>query len=171
MFNIETQNHVKLETLLGQSIEKAKTVLETDFIHYDDVSFANLYFLKFDDLRKFHKITYRSISIELDDFQKIKSITVHFTKYVNNDFYSSFISKYKKPSKILVVDSRKLISEDKTGYQHLSQSELKMREGTLDEKPLFIFWYNEEYQIKILNRNGTFEGSDLTFELATEQKH
>ncbi len=171
MIYFKPTDPIKLEFLLGQNIEEAKKILQTDFTISDSAYFPNVFFSKLEVVRNFHKTPYSYLSIELDDTKKIKSITIHFTKKVDNTFYNSLISYYGKPSKIHVVDTKK-VSE---GYgnsefkQYLKQSIITTREGTLKENPIAIFWNEKKYQIKVLNEFGTLFGCDLTFRLPTDK--
>ncbi len=171
MIYFKPTDPIKLKYLLGKDIKEAKKILQTDFTINDPTYFPNIFFSKLEVVRKFHEIPYSYISLKLDDAKKIQSITIHFTKKVDNTFYNSLIPYYGKPSKIHVVDT-KTVSEgygDSEFKPHLKQSIITTREGTLEENPIAIFWNKKTYQIKVLNEFGTLFGSDLTFRLPTDK--
>ncbi len=174
MLNAGLTNPVKFELLIGKSINEASEILETDF-NNDGMLYKHIYFTHFKEPRTFYNTPYRSVSLDIDRSDKITSITIHFTKYIDTVFYDSFSNHYGKPSKLLVVEERELKSEsvdynvDGSISKRISEKKLNFREGKFEENPLFIFWNKKEYQIKILNREGYMAVSELTFRLPTDQ--
>lgn len=159
---------VKFEDFIGKKLSEINSIMETDFKN-DLSSIKTLYFAHFDSYKSYYGMNYDTLSIVIDENNIVTSLTIHFKNIIDANFFNSFNMNYDVPDKMYVIESKKNISESKTGYQHLSQGELKMKEATFSENPFLILWNKKKYQIKILNREGFLEASQLTFRLPTDQ--
>lgn len=99
--------------------------------------------------------TYERLEINLDDNQMVKDISTAFPEIVDRIFYDKMIKYYGVPSNILAYD--KLISESKSNdfgagsfNQNLSKRSFSLKEASFDEKPVFIIWKKEYYDIKMM---------------------
>lgn len=106
---------------------------------------------------KFLEINYSSITVSLDNHNKISSIRLYLDDIISKNFYSSFINKYGLPSSILKEDNRSFLSEgmseDKDFKQYLRKSVMKLKESIFEEDPLYLTWNNNKYKIEIfINR-------------------
>lgn len=162
--NLNNINYNKFEDLLGKHISVAEDILGNEFDEIIDINnFKNKRYSiksKLDDyaleIRNFFGINYRYIFIETDKNDIIESITIYFEKLIDRQFYDMFNKVYGRPTSILIIDKRTVISEswgkeDTYGFnQHLRKSELELREGTFDEGPLYIIWRKDSYEVKAL---------------------
>jgi len=116
-----------------------------------------------DKLNFFYGMPYRLLFIQTDENKMIKSIGVFFNKHIDRKFYEAFNKAYGEPTNILIIDERVVISESvlDNGFGQASKAELKLREGTFEEDPLYIIWEKESYQIKALLRQQNM--SEITF--------
>ena len=151
LINMNTNNS-KFEDLIGKDILFASSVLDVEF-NNDLTKTKSIYFAYFDSPKKYYNQEYNIISIELDNYNLITSLTVHFLGVIDNCFFDSFNKDYNTPYKTLVIDTTKVISEKKNGVQTIKKSEAKLIEGNFSENPLFIFWKNKEFQIKAFLRH------------------
>lgn len=174
MLNSSPVNQIAIENLLGKSIGDAEKLFKTDFrIFSHDIE--KVYFSDFPESRELYDTPYNSILLHLDESNNIDVITIHFTKYVDDSFYNSITSQYGDPTRILAIKSKDKIDEviaySDAGEEtrSITESRLTMKEVTLKENPLFIYWIKENFNIKILNKKGFLSTSDLTFRLPTEE--
>ncbi len=106
----------------------------------------------------FYGIFSHKLFIETDKDDVVKAITIHFGEVINRQFYDSFVKQYGKPNTISIIDKRTIISGgvDKTSdgfFSNISKSELSLREGTFEEKPLFMIWEKDGYYIQAFLRH------------------
>lgn len=159
---------VKFENLIGEKLSKINLIMDTNFKN-DLSSNKNLYFASFNSYKEYYGMSYNMISTTVDKNNTITSLTIHFKSVINRNFFDLFNTDYNIPDKIYITGDKTITSDDKYGNHHLVQGELEIREGTFDEKPLLIFWNKKKYQIKVLNREGFLQTSDLTYRLPTDQ--
>ena len=161
-------NFVKLESLLGKDISIAEMKIGLEFEE-------NIFDIKNNQIKnystklnlknksqvinEFYGIPYKFVFIQTDRNNSIQSINIKFNSIIDFNFYEAFNEVYGVPNNILVIEKRNILSEenikDETyGFnQFLRKSELDLREGSFEEKPLYILWKKENYQIKALLRH------------------
>ena len=54
------------------------------------------------------------ITILVDEKDAVKSITVHFRKVIDHEFYYLFIKDYGEPNHIQIIENRQILSESFT---------------------------------------------------------
>lgn len=169
-------NSIQFENLLGKHISVAEAVTGYNFkdCNFNIENSDNKHY-RIDsnsiEIREFYGMLYKILFIQTDKNDTVQSITVHFHKLIDRQFYESFNEVYGEPSSILVVEKRIVISEgyaeDDTNFnQYLRKSDLELREGSFDEGPLYIIWKREGYQAKALLRQQNM--SDITFSLTDD---
>jgi len=145
---------IKFEDLLGKHISVAKDFTGSDFkaSNYGTKFYINSE--QIDD--SFLNVPYNFITIMPNENDTIQSITIHFSKLINRESYDSFIEKYGEPNNIQIIENKKIIStsisEDEGFNQKLTKSTFDLREGSFEEKPLFIIWKKDGFQIKLFFR-------------------
>lgn len=101
---------------------------------------------------------YNHLSIITNEDNKVQSITIHFRTIIDNSFYNLFNNKYGVPDSILIVENKKLESKitikDKKGNinETLSKNTFDLKEGSFQEKPIYIIWKKKKFQIKAFLR-------------------
>ncbi|TSE04380.1 hypothetical protein FOF46_26505 [Aquimarina algiphila] len=150
---------IKFEELLEEHLSEVKKAVSTNFKESNIEKIkAQLYFSQNFNMN-FYGMLSHVLSLETDESDIVKSITIHFDKVINRQFYDSFIEKYGEPDHIHVISNRKIISEgsikDDIGnvIQHARKSEGDLIEGTFDEKPLFMIWKKENFYIQAFLRH------------------
>lgn len=172
-------NYIHFEDLLGKHISVAEKITGHDFeetsVNLDNFETKH-YSIKsnLDDslfeIRNLCGMPYKFLFIQTDKNDTVQSITIYFHRLINRAFYDAFNEVYAKPSSILVIEKRTVLSEnngeDQTyGFkQYLRKSELELREGTFDENPLYIIWEKEKFMIRALLMHNQ-ETSEITFSL------
>ncbi len=162
---------IKPENLIGKKLKEVNLLLDANFNNY--MLNKNLYFNSYGSEKSFYSMFYNTLSIITNDDKEVISVTIHFNGIINDFFYNSFILDYNNPTTIQVIDSRKILSEETLNHknniqQHLKQREISLREGTFEEKPLFMLWNNKKFQIKVFIRHEQ-NISELTFRLPSDQ--
>lgn len=161
-------DHMEFEKLLGKHVSVFEETIGDDF---ENKLFGNSFYYISDEFNKkyYSDMQYHNLTISTNQNHIVESISIHFPKVIDRQFYDSFIEKYGEPNKTQVIDKRHVINEGSytTGelkIQKLSKSELEMREGTFDEKPLFIIWEKEHFYIQAFLRHKQ-NISEITFSL------
>ena len=175
--NYYGMDYINFEDLLGKHISVAEEITGNDFeeINVNTDNFEKKqYSIKSNlddspfDIRNFYGISFKFLFVQTDKNDTVQSVTVYFHRLINREFYDAFNEAYGKPSSILVIEKRTVISEyngedEMHGFkQYLRKSELELEEGTFEEKPLYIIWQKEKYQIKALLRHEQ-NMSEITF--------
>ena len=150
-------NYIEFEKLLGQHISVTEETIGSDF---ENTLFGeNSYFIKDEYIIKdFYRMPYNFISVVKTENDTLHSITIHFRKIISRQFFDSFIEKYGEPDNIQIIENRQLESEtiikDDNGKvkQRLTKNTFDLREGTFEERPLFIWWKKENYHIRAFLR-------------------
>lgn len=164
---------IKFEDLLGKNISKAKEFTGRDFKSnaFKKKDFEVKFYSSRDYFKKdFFGMYYNQIIIHTDNYEVIKSITIYFDKLIDREFYNSFNKEYGMPKHIQIVENRRMESEtlvkDDNGkvIEHLRKNTFDLREGTFEEKPLYIIWEKENYEIKALLRQENM--SQITFSVS-----
>lgn|SRR5690606_4629378 len=158
-----------LKNLLGKNISEAYELIDNGFEL--DTSNNNLYFMSTESYKYFYDMPTYYILISNNE-NIIDSITLYFHGIIDKGFYSSFTNDFGNPSTIQVIENVEIISEEKLTEspfsQHLRKNFIETKEGTFDEKPLFMIWDKESYQIKIL-LNHQSNISIITFRNPTDK--
>ncbi|WP_418639611.1 hypothetical protein [Winogradskyella sp.] len=164
-------NYIDFENLLGKHILTVEEKIGKNF--ENTLSDKNFYYIQNELIKKeLYAMPYNCLTILTNENDTVQSISVHFREVINRQFYDSFNKDYGKPNSILVIENRKTISKtitkDKNGniIQSLRKGEFDLREGNFEEKPLYIIWKKEDYQIKAFLRHKQ-NMSELTFSLPT----
>ena len=175
---------IKYENFLGEHITFAETITGNDFnkvnFNSEDTEFrycSNSEYLRelIDYKAKdYYGMPYIDLFIKTDKIDKIQSVTIHFRKTIDRKFYDLFTNDYGEPNSILVIDKRNIISEstlrddNNKVIQTSRKSELELKEGTFEDKPLYIIWEKDNYEIKALLRHKTGI-SEITFSSSEEK--
>ncbi|WP_378184004.1 hypothetical protein [Aquimarina sp. SS2-1] len=149
---------IRFEQLLIKPISVFEDEIGDDF--ENNMFGKDFYYISDEFIQKnFYGMSYNVISVQRDDYQIVQSISIHFREVIDQDFYDNFIEVYGEPNHIHVIQKRTVISEGKyvsddgDFISNVRKSEVDVREGTFDEKPLFIIWNKEYYQIKAYLRH------------------
>lgn len=159
---------INFELLIGKPLLDAEQIIGCGF-KSDPI--GNKFYINKEFFNKsLYGISYNFVTIQTNKTDNIESVTVHLSEIMNSQFYNSFIQKYGEPISVLVVENRKKVSETKLKddeiTQHLKKNTFDLREGNFEEKPLYIIWKKENYQIKAFLRHK--QGiTEITFEALT----
>lgn len=145
-----SMNGFNLEDLIGKNIREVNNILDCDFKNElidESFYYSNL---------KGERFYYNFISLILNEELKVESITIHFKKVIDTNFYYSFTKDYGKPENILIQKNKILVSESstnedtsKTFQQKLKQYESIVVEGGFKDKPKYVLWKKEHFEIRI----------------------
>ena len=154
------------ENLLGKHISNATNILDNDF--ENKLFEKNFYYLKDENINKsLNDMFFRSLIIMTNEKENIESVTIHFTKIINSNFYNQLTKTYGNPNEIKVIEKREEVSqnlmEDNTFIQQVKKYNLELRDGTFEENPLFINWIKSNFNVKVFQKVKQ-KTSDLTFE-------
>ncbi len=134
-------------------------------------SHINKYYMLIDSYTEFYGIPYNYMIINTNNQDIIKDITIYISGVINRPFYDAFIDSYDNPKSIQITDKVKSISKSDGKGQFSRNSEkrfLTTKEGTFEEKPLYILWEKKGYQIKILLKHN-MDTSEISFSLPTKE--
>lgn len=167
-FNYFFMENIKFDDVLGKHLSVAEKILDTNF---KSNSFKrNDFKIKFHSninplFRDFYGMKYDFVTILTDEEDVIKSVTIHFSKIIDREFYDLFNKDYGSPKHIQVIENRKIISEIKgEGFFHnIKKSTFDLREGTFEENPIYIIWEKDRCLIKAFLRQQNM--SEITFSL------
>lgn len=171
IINAYLMDKIMFESLLGKHFSYVKDVTRRDFKKNEfekDGFIINFYSNKNSIEKDFYGMTYNYMTFQTTDKDTIQSVSIHFNKVLNRQFYDSFILKYGEPKSILVIDDREVESEtilkDKNGKitQRLRKSKIELKEGSFEDEPLFIIWEKEAFNIKAFIRQKQ-NISEITF--------
>ena len=166
-----TMHFNEFENLLGKHISVTEKAIGNDF---DNKLFGDeFYYIEDEFIKKdFYGMSYNCVSITTNEKDIVQSISVHFRKVIPREFYDSFIKKYGEPNNIQIIENRQVISEgmnkDPNFKAYLKKSTFDLREGTFEEKPLYIIWKKEQFQIKAFLRHKQ-NISEITFRIPTDK--
>nr|WP_321237229.1 hypothetical protein [uncultured Psychroserpens sp.] len=171
---IQTMNsNMKYENLLGEQLFAAESIFNCTFRNLK-LEFKNfegiMYGCKDYNQQNYLGTSIRYVSIKTNQNQKIQSVSIKFYEAFNRHFFDLFVEKYGEPDSILIPDNIKIINDknenDSTSsmFQKVRATEFDLREGTFEEKPLYIIWEKESYQIKAFLRHRQ-NMSEITFNL------
>ena len=154
------------ENLLGKHISSLTKILGNDF--ENKLFEKNLYYIKDENISKsLNQMSFRSLIIITNQKENIESITIHFMKTINSEFYNLLTKTYGNPNEIKVIEKREEISqnliEDEKFNQQVKKYNLELRDGTFEENPLFINWIKSNFNVKVFQKEKQ-KTSDLTFE-------
>lgn len=152
LINCFSMEFEKFESLVGKHISVVKEQIGEGFVN--KLFGKEIYYKDDFSKTKFNGMEYNSFTILTDENEIIKSITVHFQDLINRQFYDSVIKKFGEPNTIKVIDKTQVVSEstneDDNFSQHLIKRKITLKDGTFEDKPLFIIWKIEQLQIKVL---------------------
>ena len=154
------------ENLLGKHISNLTKILGNDF--ENKLFEKNFYYIKDENISKsLNQMSFRSLIIITNQKENIESITIHFMKTINSEFYNLLTKTYGNPNEIKVIEKREEISqnliEDEKFNQQVKKYNLELRDGTFEENPLFINWIKSNFNVKVFQKEKQ-KTSDLTFE-------
>lgn len=151
---------MEFERLLEKPFSEVENVIEGSF---RDSSYKSskyiLYFNHEYSNCNFFGMTSNFLSVFADKKNVVQSISIHFGSVIDRPFYNSFIEKYGKPDHIQIIENKQLESEsflkDDNGkiIQTARKGTFDLREGTFEEKPLYIIWKKDGFQIKAFLRH------------------
>jgi hypothetical protein len=170
--------HIKFEDFLGRNISDFTILFDVDFrrntFNKNDFIFtfhSNINYIN----EPFYDIFYNHITITTDENNIIKTITLHFREVINREFYNSLNYEYGEPNAIQIISNRKLESKTIIKDEHgktietLKKNTFDLREGSFEEKPLFILWEKESFQLKALLKHNQSR-SQMTFSIIDRDK-
>ena len=146
---------IDYENLLGKHISNIKDTLGNDFENnFFEKSF---YYIKDENIKvNLFGINYNSISILTDKNEIIESVTIHLLSTIDKEFYNQLIQKYGQPNEIKVIEKKVIISnshlKEDIFSQDMKKSNIELRNGSFEEKPLYIIWRKDNFEIKIFSR-------------------
>tara|TARA_B100000929_G_C15504885_1_gene418544 strand:+ start:808 stop:1311 length:504 start_codon:yes stop_codon:yes gene_type:complete len=160
-------DNIDFEMLLDKHISVFEQTIGGD---YENLLFQkNFYYAQDLSKAKFiHGVQYSTVSVSLDEDERIKSITTQFREIIDSNFIKKIISKYGDPKNVLIIKNKQSESEtllkNENGIitQRLIKSNYDLVEGNLNEKPVYIIWNNKNIELKLFFR---YEQniSELTF--------
>lgn len=161
---------IKFEELLEKHLSVVEKIVGSNFrkSNFEQVK-VRLYSSQYLNM-DFYGMFSHLLSVETDENDNVESITIHFRKVINRQFYNSFVEKYGEPNHIYVMSNIKVISETsphESGdpfHQNLTKREGDLIEGTFDEKPLFMIWKKENFYIQAFLRHKQ-NISEITFSI------
>ncbi|WP_346880773.1 hypothetical protein [uncultured Algibacter sp.] len=162
-------NHIKFEELLGKHVSKFEDSIGIDF---ENTLFQKSFYYISDEFTKkhFYGMEYNMVDIITNEDQKVQSISVLFRKVIDSQFYNAFIVNYGEPDHIQVVLNKKEIKEDypkennNDFTRNAKKYEIELKEGSFNEKPLYIIWKKDNYEIKAFLRHKQ-NMSEITFSI------
>ncbi len=136
----------ELEKFIGKPIDE---VLKFGKLELENNRF---YSFKLKKEAEFFGIQYGYLQIIVDTNRTIESASINFPLILDRIFYDEMIENYGNLNSILATD--KLIGESKTERhgefnQTLAKREYSLKEASFEDKPFFVYWKNEYYQIKM----------------------
>ena len=145
---------IEYQDLIGKNISVIHQVLGNDFEY--DSSNHNLYFKADESYKYFYGMPCSYIIISNKNYV-VDSITFYFNEIISKTFYDSFVRDFGRPNTIQVVEKTEILDsgvndEDQRFAQYLEKRFLTTREGSFEEKPIYMIWKNKKFQIKILQR-------------------
>ncbi|MFC4636668.1 hypothetical protein ACFO3O_22375, partial [Dokdonia ponticola] len=155
--SIFSMDYIEFENLLDKDLSITKDFTGSDF---RDSSFkggiieGKFYSSKDHTIKDFFGMPYNHITVLTTETDIVQSITIHFIGMIDRTFYDAFNGTYGEPNHIQIIENRQLESETfirgENGkvIQHLAKNTFDLREGTFEEKPLWIVWEKEGYEIK-----------------------
>lgn len=152
--NDNCMDNIEFEKLLGESILVFEKAIGDDF---KKNPIRDSYSVKdWNMIKTFHGMSYNLLSVDKDEKDKIKSIYINFNSIISRDFFDSLNWQYGKPNSILIMANRTLegehIEKDENGKNKVSARKysLDLKEGSFEDKPLYIIWKKYDYEIKAL---------------------
>lgn len=155
---------IKFEELLEKHLSEIKKTVGSNFRKsgFEEIK-IHLYFSQHFNMN-FHGMFSHVLSLETDENDIIKSITVHFNKVIDHQSYNSFVEKYGEPNHIYVLSNIKVVKEktssndykgadDLSFHQNVTKREGDLIEGKLEDKPLAIVWEKDGYYIQAYLRH------------------
>ncbi|WP_452600771.1 hypothetical protein [Pontimicrobium sp. MEBiC06410] len=154
-------NKIEFEKLLGESISVFEKTIGNDFKKNPAMDFNSIevefYSLKDWNITKdLYGMPYRSLQVKKDKNNKIETIYISFNSIISRDFFDLFNAQYGKPNSIQIIAKRTLeqesINKNENGEirSNSKKYSLDLKEGSFDEKPLYITWKKDDYEIKAL---------------------
>lgn len=140
------------EYLLGKNINEVEL---SGIKPQKDNLISNKYLYLFDIPVKYHNNDIYTIFITTDENDKINQLKINLLALINESFFNVLVDQYGKPDNILIID--KVISNSgenlnpKSSYeQYVQKRAFKTREGNFQEKPIYIIWNKDDFQITFL---------------------
>jgi len=168
--NYYAMDYIEFENSLRKPISDFREVIGNDF---EDKYFGkDFYYIPDESIKKnYYGTQYSSISVLVDEDDKLRSITIHFREVISRKSYDLFVEDYGLPINILIVENRQIISEgtytSDNFTQHLVERSFELREGEFEENPLYIIWKKEHFQIKAFLRHKQ-NISEITFSIPAD---
>lgn len=155
-------NHVNME------IEKFIEKPIEELIHIGDIdkpskkidfspelkNYGNLN-LKSDEA--FCEMSFNRLQIIFDDNQIIHELSTAFPVIVDTFFYNKMITHYGYPNTIQVIDKINEAKESENNiknkddfHQILKKHFITTKEGKFEDKPFWVLWKKENYDIKLM---------------------
>lgn len=148
----------RFEKLLGNHISIAVKAIGNDF--ENKLYAKSFYYIPNGFIKKdFHGMSYNMITILPNEKNIVQSISIHFEQLISLQLYNSLIEKYGIPDSIQIIKDKQLESEsiikDDNGKisEILRKSNFDLKEGSFEDKPLYIIWRKENFKIVAFQRH------------------
>ncbi len=155
---------IKFEQLLGNYVLDIENAIGSNLVK-QNFKKANITFYSNSDLLdiNFYGIASNHITVQIDQKEVVRSISIHFPKVIDREFYDLFVKKYGNPKHTYIMSNMKEIiskednsqnnKNDLSFHQNLRKREGDLIEGTFDDKPLFMIWEKENFYIQAFLRH------------------
>lgn len=166
---ISVMDFREFQRLIGGNISEAYKAVDDSFKTDDNTH--DIYFMASESYKFFYNTPAHYILISNDN-NIVDSVTFYFHGIIDETFYNTFVNDFGAPSTIQVIENVETLSAgERTNdsfSQYLKKSFVETREGTFEEKPLYMIWNKKDYQIKILLKHKQ-NISEITFRLPKEE--
>ncbi len=144
--------NIQFETFLGKPLTLIEKTIGHNLItkKFGDELFYSSIEKKLIGQGEFNSMPIRQITVISNDQNIVQSISIYFTEVIEEGFLNAFIQNYGYPSDILSMDKKTVVSESIHEGGELRKSEGNLITSTFQDKPLFIVWKKDQYQIKAL---------------------
>ncbi|WP_452601000.1 hypothetical protein [Pontimicrobium sp. MEBiC06410] len=155
IYNINnSMDNIEFEKFLGKDFLVFEETIRYDFKKY--VEEGTYYLISFNETKKFYNLPYRTLSVQKNEKNTIKAITIISSEIINRKIFDLINAQYGKPNIIQVIANRTLenetISKDENGnsIDSAKKYSLDLKDGKFEDNPFLIVWENKEYQIQAL---------------------
>lgn len=137
----------ELERFIGKHIDELSGI--GDVL----ISEGNRHNIDLKSSKEFFGMKYNKLQLTTDKAKTIEELSIGLSGIIDKAFYNDMINRYGSPNSILIKD--KLISESQSKNdgeinQSLKKRMFSLKEGKFEDKPLYVLWNKEGYQIRIM---------------------
>lgn len=144
-----TMTQERFEDYLGKRIEDIKFEKSNYRVHYDDNKYSYFFVIP----TPFYNNAIYASFLKFNEKKIITSVKINLISLVDKSTYAELVKLYGEPNHILVPD--RLLYDSNMNYnsslgQTTRKKVIKTREGTFEEKPIFIIWKKRNFEIQVL---------------------